>query len=1536
MTPRNIDQPLLDYLSSEHPGQLYFGGARMALLDIEASFWGLWRQMEALAGRQLADSVLQQAGANGGASFARSFISPTYADDAARHFRECVAAYQAAGFGRFKVVKLEWPIGRILVEASDTIETWMQARHTHLASGPVCSYASGVLVGFVNVLAERTDIVCVERACQASGHPVCQFELLPAAQVTDAEIPFVAFSPDPALGRQVNLLELLFERMPMGIAIFDEEFKLRRCNPTWASFIERYTRTTQEQVVPGKSLFELAPGSEANLHPLFERVLAGETLQMDAFHLQSGGIESYWDVVLSPIMEDGKVVGILDVTNDVTEQVVQQAELFHYRQHLEDLVTARTEQLSAANLRLQNEIIERQNIEHALRSERNLVEAVLDTVGALVVMLDREGRIVRFNAACERITGYAFEAVQNQPFWDLLLLPEEMNKVKEVFDSLMAGDFPNQSENYWRTKGGARLIAWSNTALLDSDGSVEYVIATGIDITERVAAENALRQAHSELEQRVQERTAELQQANQALEAEIAERQRAEKALHKNEANLRSLLENAAHFAIFRLVVDPSAAFGARVVMVSPSLRKIAGINDVNNFSAWFDGLHPDDREATQLANSHALQEGLPYNQVVRYFHSEKGAWVWIQTISTPIYDLEGNLTHYGGIIIDVTDQKLAEEALQESQRRMSTLMSNLPGMAYRSLSESGWPLEFVSEGSQSLLGRSPNELLGHSKDSLAGMIDPADRQMVIDQVEEAIRGKHPYTLTYRINTDRDEIKWVWEQGRAVYGDDGNPLALEGFVTDITDRIMAQQLLEQRVSERTLEFSSLLEVSQSLASTLELKPLLGLILDHLKTVVEYHGASIFELEDDVLVLHAYNGPIPQDKALQISFPLLQARLNATVIQTRTPLIISDVRGDDPDAAAFRATAGEELNTTFGYVRSWMGAPLIVKDRAIGMVTLDHSQPDYYTPAHSHLVMAFANQVAVAIENARLYADVRQRADEAQTILAVQKAITGQLDVNDVLQMIADEARRLTSTEKGAVYLLDGDELVISVVSGDVQQQMVGFRLPVKGSIAGLSIETGRSYLISDSQKDARVYGDLVRQVDARTFVIVPLMSSTGPIGTITVANRESRPLGSEDERILKMLSSGAVVALENARLYRDEQEQRRQAERRRQVAEGLRDVLAVLNSNEPLDDILTYILRQSSQFLGSEAGVIYRLDSDRELLFSEASTGMPAEFDAFTTLPLVMSEPNRSILNRQPFAVSDLRARLEDYEKKGIYYPDMEGWIQVMKNHFGAYISAPLVVREEVYGAISLYYKVKRQFSEEDINLAVFLADQVALAIENARLRTQVEQSAVATERSRLARDLHDAVTQTLFSASLIAEVLPRIWDRNQQEGLKRLEELRELTRGALAEMRTLLLELRPSALVEAELAELFRHLTDAFTGRARLPIDFSIEGEMDLPPDVKVSLYRIAQEALNNVAKHAQASQAALHIKCLPDQIELDISDDGIGFDVSTSSPENLGLGIMVERAENIGAKLAITSEIGRGTQISVVWRTEASTSCP
>jgi PAS domain S-box-containing protein len=207
----------------------------------------------------------------------------------------------------------------------------------------------------------------------------------------------------------------------------------------------------------------------------------------------------------------------------------------------------------------------------------------------------------------------------------------------------------------------------------------------------------------------------------------------------------------------------------------------------------------------------------------------------------------------------------------------------------------------------------------------------------------------------------------------------------------------------------------------------------------------------------------------------------------------------------------------------------------------------------------------------------------------------------------------------------------------------------------------------------------------------------------------------------------------------------------------------------------------------------------------------------------------------------------------------------------------------------------------------------------------NERLREKTAQDAVAAERTRLARDLHDAVTQTLFSTTLIADVLPDIWEMNPDEGRRRLEEVRQLTRGALAEMRTLLVELRPNALVEVPLPILLRQLTEALAGRSRINIQLSAEGERKLPADVQVGLYRLAQEALNNVVKHAKASQAIVTLR-MGETVRMTIADNGAGFDPSTVTADHLGLKIMRERAEAIGAKLTIYSEPGEGTQVSVV----------
>lgn len=227
------------------------------------------------------------------------------------------------------------------------------------------------------------------------------------------------------------------------------------------------------------------------------------------------------------------------------------------------------------------------------------------------------------------------------------------------------------------------------------------------------------------------------------------------------------------------------------------------------------------------------------------------------------------------------------------------------------------------------------------------------------------------------------------------------------------------------------------------------------------------------------------------------------------------------------------------------------------------------------------------------------------------------------------------------------------------------------------------------------------------------------------------------------------------------------------------------------------------------------------------------------------------------------------------------------------------------------------------------------LESETAQRLEQARLL------AAATERDRLARDLHDSVTQILFSANLIAEVLPQRWQRSPEDGQESLMELRRLTRGALAEMRTLLLELRPEALTRIPLGELIAQLTEAVTSRDYLPFELYLDNVPPLQDQIQVVFYRVAQEALNNAVKHAHAKRVSVSLNAMPTQgidtgngwrgqVKLTIRDDGVGFKTDSLGGEKMGLGIMRERANAIGADLSIESRSGAGTTVTLTWESD------
>jgi signal transduction histidine kinase len=265
----------------------------------------------------------------------------------------------------------------------------------------------------------------------------------------------------------------------------------------------------------------------------------------------------------------------------------------------------------------------------------------------------------------------------------------------------------------------------------------------------------------------------------------------------------------------------------------------------------------------------------------------------------------------------------------------------------------------------------------------------------------------------------------------------------------------------------------------------------------------------------------------------------------------------------------------------------------------------------------------------------------------------------------------------------------------------------------------------------------------------------------------------------------------------------------------------------------------------------------------------------------------------------------------------------------LVQRNIRSVLIVPLVIRRAAVGVLSVASDLPgRLFSADEVRLAETIATDLAAAIEGTRLFEQAQAVAVSEERSRIARDLHDSVTQTIYSASLIAEALPRVWVRNPEQVTGSLTTLGQLIRGALAEMRTLLFELRPAALEESSLGRLLHQLADVLTGRTQTPVEVTVQGQTELPPEVKVTLYRMAQEAFNNIAKHAGATQVTATLQNLPDRITLTIQDDGQGFDPDSVPPERMGLRITRERAEAIGADLVVRSELGRGTEVRVEWR--------
>jgi signal transduction histidine kinase len=353
-----------------------------------------------------------------------------------------------------------------------------------------------------------------------------------------------------------------------------------------------------------------------------------------------------------------------------------------------------------------------------------------------------------------------------------------------------------------------------------------------------------------------------------------------------------------------------------------------------------------------------------------------------------------------------------------------------------------------------------------------------------------------------------------------------------------------------------------------------------------------------------------------------------------------------------------------------------------------------------------------------------------------------------------------------------------------------------------------------------------------------------------------------------------------------------------------------------------LDRVLQALVDTAVGLLHADKGALLMWDERREKLTLRFHHGFRTEMVGRVSLEPGQGVAGRVAISGKPVIVADTaqdpRVTRSITEPEGIR----------------SFMQVPITAGGEVLGVFSADSLRPGAFGEADLHLLLTLARRAARAIENARRYERVQEVVVAEERSRLARELHDAVTQTLFSASLIADVLPRVWAQDPTKGREQLEEVRLLTRGALAEMRTLLLELRPEALTDAQMGDLLGQLGRALAGRTGVPVSVTVESEITLSAPVQVALYRITQEALNNIARHAEATRVEVHYRSQPGRVRLAIRDDGRGFEVDNVKQDHFGLLNMRERAAAIGARLEVVSQPGTGTRITVEWQEERDAS--
>jgi nitrate/nitrite-specific signal transduction histidine kinase len=544
----------------------------------------------------------------------------------------------------------------------------------------------------------------------------------------------------------------------------------------------------------------------------------------------------------------------------------------------------------------------------------------------------------------------------------------------------------------------------------------------------------------------------------------------------------------------------------------------------------------------------------------------------------------------------------------------------------------------------------------------------------------------------------------------------------------------------------------------------------------------------------------------------------------------------------------------------------------------------------------------------------------------------------------------DKVEKLRRGESNCIYLVDGSGHVIYHTNPDYigkdlttqrvvqlllgghtgayrtrdldEQDIVASFAPVPGTPWGLVTEESWAALTQSSRPYEHllflllalgiVVPTAVVAIGVRriTRPITDLMHAAQEVAGGRFSRRIRAPTGDELEALAEQFNLMAAQLQESyAHL------EQKVADRTQELA-TLNTIAAEVSQSLDLEQILGNALDEVLQVMDMQSGLAFRLERETRALAGMVHRGLSADFVLHTQrLPLAAS------LARQATAELKPNARL------GVDCPQGEFKRLLKGEGFNLMVGIPLVVHGKSVGAINLFTRRLRSVTREDLSLLEAIGHQIGVAVENAALYEQAQQLAVMKERNRLARDLHDSVTQALYGVTLYATAAARqLLAGDLDLAASHLCEISRTAQESLREMRLLIFELRLPMLKQDGLAAALQARLEAVEGRVGLETEFRARGDGALRPEVEEGLYRIAQEALNNTLRHAHARSVSVHLHRNEKAVAMEIADDGIGFDPALAREQGgFGLRGMEERAAWLGGDLTLQSSLGKGTKIRV-----------